>query len=425
MPLRSTSRLPFRNLDAAAWQNLGLVALSTYYLIWFLIPPAQGLFFLSLASDYLALWSAGHIAAEQGFAQVYRLEVLRRVQQPLVPNPDPTNLSFSPIPAPYLPVFLLPMPLLAQFSPQFSFWIWTVLNLGVLVGYLLFYARRLGSLPRLRRPLWFLFLSFPVFGNFFWGQLNVWLVICVGEFFWNLHRDRPYRAGVWLAGMLLKPQTLLLILPLLLLWRAWKVLSGFFSAAALLFVVSALLLGGEGMRNFVNLSRFWGNEGNALVAINPSNMMNWRMVAEHLTEWIAPGPAWALALIGSAWTLWFALRPVLKPPTGEKLAPALLRIFAATLLVTWHAHYHMAMILLPLLLAVLSQEALSVRFLAWWVFLPPFVQFLGMSAGILTRTANLFPYEGLNSLLTGLAMMGTTAAFLWAVQTRRASFDRA
>lgn len=425
MSVRPVSRLPFQRLGAVGRQNLGLAALATYYLIWFLIPLTQGLFFLSLASDYLALWSAGHIAAEQGFAQVYRLDVLRRVQQPLVPNPDPTNLVFSPIPAPYLPIFLLPMSLLARLSPQISFWIWTVSNLGLLLGYLLFYLQRLGEWPRLKRPFLFLLFSFPVFGNFFWGQLNVWLVICVGEFFWNLRQSHPYRAGVWLAGMLLKPQTLLLILPILLIWRAWKVLAGFSSAAAALFAISALLLGDQGVRNFFTLSRFWGNEGNALVAINPSNMMNWRMVAEHLGRWIGSGPAWALALIGSALTLWFALRPVLKSPTGDHCAAALLRIFAATLIVTWHAHYHMAMILLPLLLAVLAQETLSFRPLLWWVFLPPLVQFLGMSAGIFTGIINLLPYEGTNSLLTGLAMMGTTAAFLQVAFPRPISLDQA
>jgi hypothetical protein len=51
-------------------QNLALIALLAYYLAWFLVPLMYHQFFVSLASDYLALWSAGKIAREQGFAQV-------------------------------------------------------------------------------------------------------------------------------------------------------------------------------------------------------------------------------------------------------------------------------------------------------------------------------------------------------------------
>lgn len=412
---RGSSRRPFQNLNAAAWQNLALVALITYYVIWFLVPLLYHGFFVSLASDYLALWSAGHIANQEGFAQAYRLEALRRIQEPLVPNPDPQNLSFSPIPAPYLPVFLLPAVFLAHLPPQASFWLWTSLNLGALIGYFIFYARRSKLFPHAWRPFLFSLCSFPVFSNFFWGQLNVWLVIFSGEFLWNMQQERPFKAGLWLAGLLLKPQTLILVLPLLLFWRKWRTLAGFSIAGVGLFALSALLLGGEGILNFIHLARFWGREGDALVAINPSNMMNWRMVATHLAREVGNWPAWGIAALGSLLTLWFALRPSLKPPAPEAFPQVLLHVFVATLLVTWHAHYHMAMILLPPLWIGLAKGRLPFRRLLWWVFLPPLVQFLGMVLSLL-GVVGLVPYEGANSLLTGLAMMGTTTAFLFPVR---------
>ncbi|MFO3795904.1 MAG: glycosyltransferase 87 family protein [Anaerolineales bacterium] len=412
---RASFRRPFRNLNAVAWQNLALVALITYYAIWFLVSLLYHGFFVSLASDYLALWSAGHIANQQGFAQAYRLEALRGVQESLVPNPDPENLRFTPIPAPYLPVFLLPALLLAHLSPQASFWLWTLLNLGALIGYFIFYARRSGLFPGVWRPFLFSLCSFPVFSNFFWGQLNVWLVIFIGEFLWNMQQQRPFKAGLWLAGLLLKPQTLILILPLLLFWREWRTLVGFSVVGAGLLALSALLLGGDGIQNFVHLARFWGREGDALAAINPSYMMNWRMVATHLARGVGNWLGWGIAALASLLTLWFALRPLPISPASETLPQVLLRVLVATLLVTWHAHYHMAMILLPSLWIGLGKGHIPFRRLLWWVFLPPLVQFFGMVLSLL-GVANLVPYEGSNSLLTGLAMMGTTAAFLFPMQ---------
>ncbi len=395
-------------------QNLALTALLAYYLVWFLVPITQHLFFVSLASDYLALWSAGKIAWERGFAEVYRLEALREVQQPMVPNPDPQQLVFYPIPAPYLPVFQLPTVLLSRLPAQLSFWIWTFLNLGLLLAYLTHYARRWGDVSKARRPMIFFLFSLPVFGNFFWGQVNVWPLICVGEFLWNLHEGHPWKAGLWLAGLMLKPQTLLLIVPLLLVWRAWKVLAGFLIGVSAILLISALLLGREGILNFLSLSTFWGNRGNELPAINPSNMMNWRMIAEHLTTWLGKGPAWSIALVGSLITLWFALRPCLRFPDSQQMPVVLLRIFTATLLVTWHSHYHMAMILLPPLLPALLNREIPFHRLTWWVFLPPLIQFVSLALSLLFPASDLFvPYNGLNSLFTGLAMMGTTAAFLW------------
>ncbi len=410
----SSRRLPFQGLTPKAWQNLGLSATGVYYFLWFLMPLTQHLLFLALASDYLAFWSAGYIANQQGYPQVYDLQTLTEVQKPLVPNPDPETLVFSPLPAPYLPVFLLPFRLLARLPLQVSFWVWDILNLIVAIAYLIHLGRRFAPLSQIKRPILFLLFSFAVFSNFFWGQLDVWLMICVGEFFWNLHRGRPFPAGLWLGGMLLKPQLLILVVPFLLVRRAWRVLGGFALAGGAVGAASAALLGKEGIVNFLQMSRFWGKSEGTLAAINPANMMNWRMVWEHLHRWTGAEVALGVALAGTLVMLGVELHSWFSRQTGEDdwLTP-LLGIFATTLLVTWHAHYHMAMVLLPLLLVALLTGCLAFRFVLWWVFLPPLVQFLSFVGGVLSHPGAIHPYTGLNSFLTGSAMMGTTALFLF------------
>ncbi|MBU2610159.1 MAG: DUF2029 domain-containing protein [Chloroflexi bacterium] len=403
----SRGRLPFQNLSAQGWQNLGLIALLAYYIIWFLIPIAHDLFFTSLASDYLALWSAGFIANREGYGQVYDLQTLTEIQQPLVPNPDPQSLVFSPIPAPYLPIFLLPFQFLALLPPQISFWIWEVINAIILIAYLRHFARRFDARQPARRPLLFLAFSLPVFGNFFWGQLNVWLMICVGEFLWALLNKRLFQAGLWLGGLLLKPQLLILILPAMLLQRAWKSLAGFAAATGALLLTSMALLGPDGVTNFLNLSRFWRSGETTLMAINAANMMNWRMVGEHLARWFGPWTGGGIALAGVLVTVWIALRPWgIRALPETHFPPLTLSLFAATTIVTWHAHYHMAMVLLPPLLALLLKNQMEFRPVLWWIFLPSVMQFSALVIGLVYKIETMFPYNGSSSLITGLTMLG-------------------
>ncbi len=410
-------RLPFRHLTGRQWENLGLVALTEYYLIWFIVPILQRLFFVSLASDYLALWSAGWIANHLGYAKVYDLQTLIEVQRPLVPNPAPNALTFSPVPAPYIPVFLLPFQLLALLPPQASYWAWTLLNALALVLWLRGYARRVSDSPE-RRILILLLLTFPVFNNFFWGQLNIWLTICVGEFFWHWRERRPWRAGAWLAGLLLKPQLLILLIPALLLQRSWKVIFSFSLTSAVIGLASLALWGREGLLAFLSLSRSWGSETPNLAVINQANMMNWRMVGYHLATFF--GDSWERAVTwgGTLFTAVLALWPWRKPSSiTNRMA---LSLMAGTLLATWHSHYHMAMVLLPLLLIALQRRSIPPGGARWWLFLPPLVQAFTLVLSIILHDAAWLPYgRQYSSFLTGLAMLGTTLCFVCLPYTRK------
>ncbi|MDW7992273.1 MAG: hypothetical protein RMK65_09140, partial [Anaerolineae bacterium] len=82
--------------------------------------------------------------------------------------------------------------------------------------------------------------------------------------------------------------------------------------------------------------------------------MNWRSVGL-LLSWTLPALlAWGLAGLGIVLTagtaLAMAYRADLQDVDGQKRFT--LGVLAATLAATWHAHGHMAMILLPPLLAL-------------------------------------------------------------------------
>lgn len=91
-------RLPFQNLGPREWRNLAVAALFAFYAVYL----GMGLYrngpFVSVGSDYLAFWGAGYIANTRGYADAYDLNVLRKIQEPLVPAPDDPDLVFAPRP---------------------------------------------------------------------------------------------------------------------------------------------------------------------------------------------------------------------------------------------------------------------------------------------------------------------------------------
>ena len=73
-------RVPFSNLNFDKWQNLILVAVFFFYLSQFGFLYAKDSFLIGYGVDYLAFWSAGKIADDKGYAEIYDLENLRSTQ---------------------------------------------------------------------------------------------------------------------------------------------------------------------------------------------------------------------------------------------------------------------------------------------------------------------------------------------------------
>jgi len=134
---------------------------------------------------------------------------------------DVTDSAYSPIPAPLFAVFFIPFKYLSKVNLQVSYWIWTSINLVALIGYLVFFLRKIFPQDKTAASPWkFLIpvlLSFPVFNNLINGQVEVFTLICAGEFVRNSLDKKPFLSGVWLGGLLIKPQLLILIIPYLLL----------------------------------------------------------------------------------------------------------------------------------------------------------------------------------------------------------------
>ena len=409
-------RVPFRNMSPTQWENLALAAL----LIFYLIQTGFDLFWRNtcghLAIDYCAFWSAGRVANLSGFADVYNLDLLRQIQFEIAPRyADLSAFVVSPIA--YFPVFVIPFQFLSLLPPFSGFVLWTLVNMATLIFYLRFFIRKTTGQVLQMRLLILVFLSLPVYWNFFNGQVNVWLVICIGEFMRAAANEKPFQAGLWLAGLLLKPQTLLLIGVALLLQRSIKVLAGLMIAFVVLLGLSFALIGYDGLQQLV---RVWLGFTSGLPTNDVEIMMNWRMIGLHLGNVSSPLLGWIVAGLGMAATFFAAVYIWRKALDFSSLyfSVALLGLLAATGLFAWHSHIHTAMMLIPPLAYLIVRKEMSGKIFAWWLFVPAVIYVVAFLLAPLIQMNILPPRIGeLLDLLRGVGGFGVNILLLvWAMK---------
>lgn len=405
MPLK---RPLFRGLSPRQWLNLLWTALFAFYISfggWYV---STGGLCDYMGADFRAFYASAQIATQRGFAQVYDLAVQDEFQRPLYDlcYSGPARVAYAPVPMPYLPAFILLFLPMAPLPYWTAYAIWITLNLALIVLYMLRLKRALGT-DRGTDILAQLLICLPIFSNMFMGQVNGWLLICLGEFLLAAVKGKDLRAGLWLTGLLVKPQTLVLLLPGLLLSRRFKTLGGFAAGGALIGTVSIILAGGYGLGDLAILILRYVH---GLPTNAPEAMMNWRAVAFNLSGLLPGHIAWAVSMgglittAGVALSLW--VHPSLLP---EKLPLILLGTYAATCAATWHSHVHMILPLIPLIYYLYAREEISWKIVYLWLLAPP-IEFPLMLAVRPSIAYNLF---GMGTLAFNMLLLTYTAWALW------------
>jgi len=276
------------------------------------------------------------------------------------------------MPAPIFSFFVLPFQLLSRVNLKQSYWIWNIFNLAVLIGYLIFFIRKThpvnSPLSSNKRMLFLMLLSFPVFVSLTEGQVEVFLVVCTGEFIQYALNKKSLPSGIWLGGLLLKPQLLIIIIPILLIRQNWKVLLGFFASSGVIIGSSLILSGYKGMKSLIDL---WTRYSAGIATSSPERMINWRMVAVNLNTSLG----WVIAILGMVLTflaIYFLVKNNYVFGTSHWVI-IILGIFSATLAITWHSHYHMAVVLIPFLIYCSLSQMLTEKVVFFWAILTPLI----------------------------------------------------
>lgn len=395
--------LNFKHID---WKIPILVVIVCFNLILIIVWVVNGSFYSIYGIDYLAYWSAGKIADQKGYSEIYDLNNLRSVQTQELESLGvlaKTDDSLIPIlPVPYFSFFILPFQILSKIDLVYGYWLWTILNLIILIGYLVFFMRRIlpesGAIVNGLKLLIPILISNPVFYNSIIGQVNVLLLVCAGEFIRNAVRKKPILSGLWLGGLLVKPQLLILIIPIILIMRNWKVLMGFVASSGIILATSFILSGSAGIKALINL---WGRSSIGFAASYPEEMINWRMVGLNLDNLLNTSIGWVIIGLGMVLTI-LALFFLIKqnPPLGSpSWVITMLGVFSATLAITWHAHQHMAMVLIPFLVYASLNKLLPEKILFSWAIVTPVVWFVMAIGGVFNDLLIAFSGFALNLVI--------------------------
>ena len=338
-PSGSTARLLRRALLTAAAALLLLCQVNLFRAV---LPDS-----LAGLADFRAMYSAGCIVGTGHAAQLYDYSYERDLQNEAA-GPRKGALPFV-----YPPFAVLPFVPLSLLSYREAYFVLLLINLLLLGAAAAILSRRLPALVSLWRPLpLVLFLTFlPVGVALVQGQVSILLLLLCCGCYVSLQGGRPFRAGLLLAGMLIKFQIALPVALLFLAWRRWRFLGGFVLGAAVLACLSLLVAGAGGVAVYAHslLSMAAGVSApseQARLGMFPSRMPNLHGVFYALSG----GAAW-----GNGLTLVSSILVMLRTAAARASLP---RALLAALLVSYHLQPHdLSLLLVPI--AVLMEAALA------------------------------------------------------------------
>jgi len=330
-----------------------------------------GRFCSQMGVDFRGYYASAQVARQHGFAVVYDQELQKDVQSGLIYR---CTISADQPPLyvamPYFPVYVLlfwPFTLLDFTS---SYILWLSLQLGMFLLYLWRFSKALGESAGLFRILQWGF-CIPLVVNLYLGQINALLVILLGEFIIALSRGKKQTSGLWLSTLLVKPHMLILLVPGLLVSQNWSVLAGFMIGSVVIVGTSFLLAGVKGLASMLQLTfQFAG----PLIQM-PSGMMNWRALALNLGKVIPDWIGWLLAGVGAVVIFVLVMRRWRNPPfrSPTQLVWLVTITIFGTFILSWHAHFYMLMLVVPMLVYLDIMRVLTPSQLGAWMLGPPII----------------------------------------------------
>lgn len=311
------------------------VALLVFYLtVWFSFPNRSA----ARRSDFIIYYSAGRLPLRK----LYDIDANRELQTTVAGSPLP--VKGSALPFNHTPVFVPLLHLLVDDDYAASYFRWTTLLwLAALMCALLVY-RMTADVALAFAGLGF----YPLFIYVLQGHDTVFLLLGVllGAYLLSLGKD--LLAGMALSLTALKPHfAIFLAIPLIIRPKAFL---GFFAASAALALYSVLLVGKEGVFNFLTLLKI--SAGGELFGMRPLAMFNMLGLVERagMSPEVARPLAWIIFLLAaiSMFVVW--KRNPLNPPFALTM---LLAVFTSP-----HLHLHDLALLLVVFATLARAHAL-------------------------------------------------------------------
>lgn len=294
--------------------------------------------------DFAEFYTAGMMVRQGNGARLYDLEEQARVEASLLNRKDLLPFLHPPFEVLlYIPLTLLPY--------SWAYLLWGVMNIVVwmAVAYL---VRPYAPVPsESLQYLILCFAFFPAWIALLLGQTAILLLLIFTLVFIRLDRKEDFKAGILLGLGLMSFQIVLPFALVPLLRRQWRVIAGFSLTGAALAIVSALIVGIEGIRSYIHVLLFLINHPTSwlLAGIGPRNFPSVRGFFGTVLGGSLP-PLWSNVIIGalSLSFLWLAYRSW---EGRGMLRHGFSCALVAAVLASFHVlDYDLILLLLPILL---------------------------------------------------------------------------
>jgi hypothetical protein len=311
------------------------------------------LFANSLAgrTDFRHLYTAAYMVRTGHAHQLYDIELQKHYQEELVgPDHWPGTIFTHPaietlwfLPFSYMPYRLAVV-------------VFNLLNIGCLWFASVLIAKKLRGDVSAGRIFAFSFGWSPIVYALLFGQ-NSFLLLLLFVFSWRAFDDgKELQAGMWIGlASTLKPQFVVVALIIFVLWKKMRASAGVLVAGGLAAVISLLLVGIDGGKDYLLNVIFQMGYSNAVLGVHPHDMLNIRglvygLLGDHHLLVIT-------GLISLASLVWIARQRANFP-----------LLVGAVLLLGYHTLPHDCMLwLIPIMTLVATRNIRVVGFVALFV----------------------------------------------------------
>jgi alpha-1,2-mannosyltransferase len=353
------------------------IGMGIVYIILWGYAAYQGMFF---RADFTNFYTAGAIVRDGHGQNLYDAALQTQYQQQIL-----NGLSFQDGILMYIspPQAVFPFVILSLLPLQTAFWVWSIIEVGLLACLLKLLRDLARDWPEEERLLMLSCVcAFPLlFITFMQGAFSLFVLVCMLQFYLTLKNRHEVKAGIWLAIGFLKPQNMILLLVLLVAARRWKTLASSAISGLILFAVTSLTLGWHIWLDFINQLAVYGNYFDRF-GVAPEKMYNLKGTLTlilgsgqagiiNLVSWIALACAAGLVFI-----LW--LGPW--QPEDANLELRLAVTFTLGLLFSTYLYAHDALLLvLPaeLFVIYLRQRGLPLLGFGAFCLAAPYLFFIG------------------------------------------------
>jgi hypothetical protein len=247
------------------------ISLGATYVGFWIIAAREDLFWLADFSAYYTGWSI--IRDGQG-ERLFDLELQREYQRQILGERSSAGGFLPYVNPPHLTLPFVPLSLLSRST---AYLVWTVGQAALLIWLLrLLYGMARSWEPHERWLLLSAVIAFsPLMVTFLLGAFSLLVTLCLLQFYLALKRGQEGRAGLWLLLASIRPQTVPLLVVMLLAVRRWRALLGALFVGSILGLFSTALLGWRVFGDYFHLMRTFTGLFDALGVV-PADMHNFK-----------------------------------------------------------------------------------------------------------------------------------------------------